>query len=93
MEADRIASPLEDSASKVVIQHHPRNRAPTGERFDVAAQEVIHRGVQIKAQEQVARVREHHHEGHQWPGRPADFDRAEVGPVALGLLTGQGAQA
>ncbi len=92
MEADCIASPLEDCTAKVVIQHHPRNRAPTGERFDVAAQEVVHRGVQIKSQEQVPRVRQHHHEGHQWPGRLTDFDRTEVRPVALGLLAGQGAQ-
>ena len=93
MEADRIASPLEDCAFEVVIEHHPRHRAPSGKCLDMAAQEVVHRAVQIKSQEQVPRVRQHHHEGHQRPGRLADFDRTEVGPVALGLFAGEGAQA
>jgi len=58
----------------------------------MAAQEVVHRAVQIKSQEQVSRVREHHDEGHQRPGRLADGDCPEVCPVALGLFTGEGAQ-
>jgi hypothetical protein len=92
MEADRFGATLEDCAAKIVIEHHPRHRAPCAKCLDMAAQEVVHRAVQIKSQEQVSRVREHHDEGHQRPRRLADGDGSEVGPVALRLFAGEGAQ-
>jgi hypothetical protein len=92
MEADRFGAALEYRTLEVVIEHDPGNGAPCGERLDVAAQEVVHRAVQIKPQEQMSRVGEHHDEGHQRPGRLADGDCPEVRPVALGLFTGKGAQ-
>jgi hypothetical protein len=55
----------------------------------VAAQEVARALIQVEAQEDPARVREHHHEGHQRPYRLADLDLAEVRPVDLALLAGQ----
>ena len=51
--------------SEIVIQQGPGHGTEAVKCVDVAAQEAGHRGVQIKAQEQVPRVREHHHEGHQ----------------------------
>jgi len=60
---------------------------------NVTVQEARHRSVQIKAQEQVPRVGEHHDEGHQRTARAPDRDRAKVRPVNLTLFAGQGAQA
>src|SRR5580658_7064403 len=53
MEADRFGAPLEYRALEVVIEHDPRKRAPGSESLDVAAQEIVHGAVQIKAQEQM----------------------------------------
>jgi hypothetical protein len=59
----------------------------------VAAQEAVHAGVQEEAQEDHARVAEHHHEGHQRAAGAADLQVAEVTPVDLRLLARQRAQA
>ena len=59
----------------------------------MAAQEVVHPGVEVEAQEGAARVTQHHHEAHQRALRAPDPDLAEVGPVDLGLLAGQGLEA
>src|SRR5665213_2286914 len=40
----------------------------------------------------MARVTQHHDEGHQWPARVADVDLAKVRPVNLSLLPLEGAQ-
>ena len=45
-----------------------------------------------KAQEDLARVAQHHHEGHQRTLGAADGELAEVAPVHLGLLARQGPQ-
>src|SRR5450759_5865817 len=39
MEADRLGAALEHRTLEVVIEHDPGDRAPGGERLDVAAQE------------------------------------------------------
>ena len=59
----------------------------------MAAQEVLHAGVQEEAQEDLARVAQHHHEGHQRAAGAADLEMAEVAPVDLRLLARQRAQA
>jgi hypothetical protein len=58
----------------------------------VAAQEVLHAGVEEEAQEDLARVAQHHDERHQRTPCPADFEVAEVSPVDLCLFAGQRAQ-
>ena len=93
VEPDGLAHALEHGALQVVAQDDPRHPAPGGERQDVAAQEAVHAGVQAEVHEQVARVAEHHDEGHQRAPGPAHRVVAEVGPVDLGLFARQGAQA
>ena len=58
----------------------------------MAAQEVLHPGVEEEAQEDLARVAQHHDERHQRTPRAADLEMAEMSPVDLCLLAGQAAQ-
>ena len=55
----------------------------------MTAQEVVHPGIEEEAQEDAARVAQHHHEAHQRALRAPDPHLAEVGPVDLGLLAGE----
>ena len=56
----------------------------------MAAQEGAHRSAEVEAQEELARVRQDHHEGEQ-AARPAVYgDTTEVAPVDLSLLSRQG---
>src|SRR5208283_2371116 len=50
MEADRLRTALEHRTFEIVIENDPGNGVPGSERLDVAAQEVVHRGVQIEPQ-------------------------------------------
>src|ERR1017187_8242741 len=50
MEANRLGAPLEHRTFEVVIKDDPWDRTPGGKCLDVAAQEVVHRAVQIEAQ-------------------------------------------
>jgi hypothetical protein len=59
----------------------------------IAAQEVLHAGVEEEAQEDLSRVAQHHDEGHQRPPRTADVEMAEMRPIHLRLLAGERAQA
>jgi hypothetical protein len=47
----------------------------------MAAQKVLHSGVQEEAQKDLARVAQHHNERHQRPPRSADLEVAKVGPL------------
>jgi len=58
----------------------------------VAAQEALERLVQGKAGVDGARPGQHEHEARQHPPAAADRERAEVPPVDLPLLAGQGLQ-
>ena len=58
----------------------------------MAAQEALHARIEEEAQEDLARVAQHHDEGHQRTARAADREMTEVPPVDLRLLAGQGAQ-
>ncbi len=93
MESNRIVVAFEHRAFEVVVENDPGSRVPGRKGFDMPTQEVGHLRVQVKAQEEAPRVREHHHEGHQWAHRAPDRDRAERTPVGLTLFSGQGAQA
>lgn len=93
MEADRVAAAFQHGAFQIVVEQNARHAVPGGERADVAAQEVLHPGVEVKAQKDLARVAEHHDERHQRTVRTADLQRTEMPPVHLTLFTRQAAQA
>jgi hypothetical protein len=59
----------------------------------VTAQKARQPGVEKEAQKNLAGVAQHHDKGHQRPARPPDGEMAEVAPIDLRLLAGQGAQA
>ena len=92
MEADRVAAPFQHRTLEIVVEQNARHATPGGEGGDMAAQEVLHPGIEEEAQEDLPRVAEHHDEGHQRTPRAADLEMAEVAPVDLGLLARQGAQ-
>ena len=50
MEADRVAVSLQHGALEVVIEQDAGNAAPCGEPADMAAQKVLHAGVEKEAQ-------------------------------------------
>jgi hypothetical protein len=58
----------------------------------VTAQKVLHAGIEEEAQEDLARVAQHHDEGHQGTARAADHEMTKMCPVDLRLLAGQAAQ-
>ena len=93
VEADRVAAALQHGALQVVVEHDPGAAAEGGEGLGVAADEGCAVGVEEEAQEDAARVAQHHDEGHQGAAGAADLQMAEVGPVDLRLLAGQRAQA
>ena len=92
MEADRVALPFQHHALQIVVEQDTRNTIPRGKGGDVATQEVLHPGVGEEAQEDLARVAEHHDERHQWTPRAADLEMAKMSPIDLPLLAGQAAQ-
>src|SRR5262245_57474515 len=93
MKADGIANALQHDALKIVVEQDPGKSTPGGEGSDMAAQKVLHCGIEEEAQVDIARITEHHDEGHERPYRPADFELPEVGPINLTLLSHQCAQA
>ena len=92
MEADRVAAPFQHRALEIVVEQNARHAAPGGEGADMAAQEVLHPGVEEEAQEDLPRVAQHHDERHQRTAGAADLQMAEVPPVDLRLFAGQAAQ-
>ena len=93
VEADGVADALDDGALEVVVEHDTRHRPERVEGADVAGQEVRHAHAVEEAQVDAPGVRQHHDEGHELAAGLADLDAAEDGPVDLGLLAGQRAQA
>jgi hypothetical protein len=92
MEADRIAASFQNRTFQIVVEQDTRDALPRLKGRDVSAQEVLHAGIEEEAQEDLARVAQHHDERHQRAPRPADFEMSEVSPVDLCLFTGQAAQ-
>ena len=78
--------------AEIVVEQNARTRLPCRERSNMAAQEALQARIEEEAQEDPARVAQHHDEGHQWPAGATDGEMAEVTPVDLALLGGQGAQ-
>ena len=85
----RIASPRRSSTTLLMSSVGTGNAVPRAKRGDVAAQEVLHPGVQEEAQEDLPRMAQHHHERHQRAPCAADREMAEMSPVHLRLLTRQ----
>ena len=92
MEADGVAAALQHHAFEIVVKKNTGNAAPCGKGADMAAQEVLHPCVGEKAQENLARVAEHHDERHQRAARPANIEMAKMSPVHLRLFAGKAAQ-
>ena len=72
VEADRVAIPLQHRTAQIVVQNDPRDAVPCGKRAEMAAQKVLHAGIEEEAQEDLPREAEHHDKGHQGPARPPD---------------------
>src|ERR1700730_2085225 len=92
VEADRVTLTLKHSTLEVVVQDDLPEPAPVGDGADMATQEVLHPGIEEEAQIDVARVREHHHEGHQSSPCPTNFHVTKVPPVALDFFPRQRAK-
>ena len=87
MKADGVALALQNNTLKIVVENHSRRTSPHFEGLDMAAQKVLHACIEEEAQEDLARIAQHHDEGHQWTACAADLEMSEVGPVRLGLFT------
>jgi hypothetical protein len=59
MEADRIPAPLQHGTFEIVVEQNA-GHATRGEGRDMAAQKILHAGVEAEAQEYLARVGKHH---------------------------------
>lgn len=92
VEANRVTAALEDGALEIVVEQHAGHAAEGGERVDVATEEEGHRRARDEAQEDAARVAEHHHERPEGALSAPDLQLSEVRPVDLRLLAGQRAQ-
>jgi hypothetical protein len=92
VEADRVALPLQHGTAQIVVQNDSWDPLPCSEGAEMAAQEVLHAGVEEEAQKDLPREAEYHDECHQGAPRPTNHQMAEVSPVALRLFTRQGAQ-
>jgi len=55
----------------------------------MTAQEVLKAGIEEEVQEDIARITQHHDEGHQSPNGAIDRDPPKMPPVSLGLFTGR----
>jgi hypothetical protein len=91
VEADGIPDALEHGAAQIVVQQGSGHGIEEGEGRHVSMQEAAHCRVEVKAQEQMARVTQHHHEGHQRSACAADVHFSKVSPVNLSLFSRQGA--
>ena len=89
MKANDVADALEDGGLQVVVEQGARHAAERGERGEVAPRGSSRASGRGEAGEERARPRQHHDEAGQGPSCRADGDRAEAGPVDLGLLARQ----
>ncbi len=90
MEPDVIAGALEDDTLEIVVEDLARHAAERLEGEDVAAHETLERLVEREPRVDRTRPRQHHHEARQRALRRVDLDLAEVSPIDLRLLAGQG---
>jgi len=86
IEAHGIPVPFADRRAQVVVEQMTRDPLKVRECVHVPAQEVLHRLIEEKPQEDPSRIRERQDEGGERSARGADHDVAEAGPIHLGLL-------
>lgn len=92
MEVDLVAATFEHDTFEVVVQDDSWLSAPNREAVDVPAQEVLHGLIEEELQIERPRVGQRHHETGESAFGAAHQHVAEVRPVDLGLLAGQGVQ-
>src|ERR1700694_4399953 len=92
MKAHGVALALQHRALEIVVEQDTRTSVPGREGGDVTAQEALHAGIEEEAQENLARVAQHHDEGHQGTACAAAQEMTKMPPVDLRLLAGQAAQ-
>ena len=93
VEADGITLTLQHGAFEIVVEQDPWTALPRDEGFDMSAQEAFQACIEEEAQEDPARVAQHHDEGHQRPAGVPNGEMTEVPPVNLPLLAWKTAQA
>ena len=71
MKANGVALALQHCALEIVVEQDTRTSVPGREGADVTTQEVLHAGIEEEAQKNLARVAQHHDEGHQGTARAA----------------------
>jgi hypothetical protein len=72
VETNDFALALQNRALQIVVEQHSRHAIPRAESIDVAAEDEGHRRTEEEAQEQLARVAQHHDEGPEHANRLAD---------------------
>src|SRR5579864_4259750 len=92
MKADDVTLALQHSAFEIIVEDDLWDPRPCLEGRNMTAQKVLQAGIEEEAQEDVARIAQHHDEGHQRTAGAADHKMTEVRPVDLGLLARQTAQ-
>lgn len=93
VEADRVAAPLDHRALEVVVEQLAWHATEAFEGVHVAREEDWHLRAEVEARDQPPRPAQDDDEGHQRALGAADLQRAEVGPVDLGLLPGESPEA
>ncbi len=78
MKADGIALALQHCAFEIVVQQNTRTSVPGREGADVTAQETLHACIEEEAQENLARIAQHHDEGHQGTACAADHEMTKM---------------
>src|SRR6202163_2270724 len=76
MKADDVTLALQHSAFEIIVENDPWDPGPCFKGLDMAAQEVLHAGIEEEAQEDLARIAQHHDEGHQRTACAADREMA-----------------
>ena len=84
MKADDVTLALQYGAFEIIVENDPWDPRPCFKGLDMAAQEGLHAGIEEKAQEDLARIAQHHDEGHQRTAGATNREMAEVPPSPLG---------
>src|SRR6202453_206800 len=89
MESNEIPLALEDGALEVVVQDRTRDSPKRDKCGEVSPEEALGGLVEVEAGEERAAPRQDHEEAGEGALGATDQDRAERGPVHLGLLSRQ----
>src|SRR6516165_1509016 len=93
MKVDAIAATLEHHGAQVVIQDDARCSVPVLKGMDVAEEEVLQALVEEELHPEGATIREGEEESGETAAGATEGDFAEVGPIGLSLLAGEGVEA